>query len=249
MAGHSQFSNIMHRKGAQDKKRAKIFAKHTREIMVAAKIGLPDPEGNPRLRAAMIAARSDNMPKDNIERAIKRATGGADGEVYEEIRYEGYGPGGVAVIVEALTDNRNRTASEVRSAFSKHGGNLGETGSVGFMFDRVGEFNYPADAATPDGMLDAAVEAGADDCISDDSGHVVICDPAAFSDVRDALEAALGEPERAALNWRPQNTIDVDADKATTILKLIDALEDNDDVQKAYANFDISEELMESLID
>ena len=242
MAGHSQFSNIMHRKGAQDKKRAKIFAKHTREIMVAAKIGLPDPEGNPRLRAAMIAARSDNMPKDNIERAIKRATGGADGEVYEEIRYEGYGPGGVAVIGEALTDNRNRTASEVRSAFSKHGGNLGETGSVGFMFDRVGEFNYPADAATPDGMLDAAVEAGADDCISDDSGHVVICDPAAFSDVRDALEAALGEPERAALNWRPQNTIDVDADKATTILKLIDALEDNDDVQKVASNFEVSDE-------
>ncbi|MBT3790722.1 MAG: YebC/PmpR family DNA-binding transcriptional regulator [Alphaproteobacteria bacterium] len=247
MAGHSQFSNIMHRKGAQDKKRAKIFAKHTREIMVAAKIGLPDPEGNPRLRAAMIAARSDNMPKDNIERAIKRATGGADGEVYEEIRYEGYGPGGVAVIVEALTDNRNRTASEVRSAFSKHGGNLGETGSVGFMFDRVGEFNYPADAATPDGMLDAAVEAGADDCISDDSGHVVICDPAAFSDVRDALEAALGEPERAALNWRPQNTIDVDADKATTILKLIDALEDNDDVQKVASNFEVSDEVLAQL--
>ena len=247
MAGHSQFSNIMHRKGAQDKKRAKIFAKHTREIMVAAKIGLPDPEGNPRLRAAMIAARSDNMPKDNIERAIKRATGGADGEVYEEIRYEGYGPGGVAVIVEALTDNRNRTASEVRSAFSKHGGNLGETGSVGFMFDRVGKFNFPVDAATPEGMLDAAVEAGADDCISDDSGHVVICDPAAFSDVRDALEAALGEPERAALNWRPQNTIEVDADKATTILKLIDALEDNDDVQKVASNFEVSDEVLAQL--
>ncbi|MBT3703903.1 MAG: YebC/PmpR family DNA-binding transcriptional regulator, partial [Alphaproteobacteria bacterium] len=161
MAGHSQFSNIMHRKGAQDKKRAKIFAKHTREIMVAAKIGLPDPEGNPRLRAAMIAARSDNMPKDNIERAVKRATGGTDGEVYEEIRYEGYGPGGVAVIVEALTDNRNRTASEVRSAFGKHGGNLGETGSVGFMFDRVGEFYYAVDAASAEDMLDAAIEAGA----------------------------------------------------------------------------------------
>jgi len=247
MAGHSQFSNIMHRKGAQDKKRAKIFAKHTREIMVAAKIGLPDPDGNPRLRAAMIAARSDNMPKDNIERAVKRATGAGDGEVYEEIRYEGYGPGGVAVIVEALTDNRNRTASEVRSAFAKHGGNLGETGSVGFMFDRVGEFNYPVDAASADDMLEAAVEAGADDCISDESGHVLICDPTAFSDVRDALEAAMGAPERAALTWRPQNTIEVDADKASTILKLIDALEDNDDVQKVASNFEVSDEVLAQL--
>ena len=247
MAGHSQFSNIMHRKGAQDKKRAKIFAKHTREIMVAAKIGLPDPEGNPRLRAAMIAARSDNMPKDNIERAVKRATGGTDGEVYEEIRYEGHGPGGVAVIVEALTDNRNRTASEVRSAFGKHGGNLGETGSVGFMFDRVGEFYYAVDAASAEDMLDAAIEAGADDCVSDDSGHVLICDPNAFSDVRDALEAAMGEPERAALTWRPQNTIDVDVDKASTMLKLIDALEDNDDVQKVASNFEVSDEVMAQL--
>ena len=247
MAGHSQFSNIMHRKGAQDKKRAKIFAKHTREIMVAAKIGLPDPDGNPRLRAAMIAARSDNMPKDNIERAIKRAVGGGDGEVYEEIRYEGYGPGGVAVIVEALTDNRNRTAAEVRSAFSKHGGNLGETGSVGFMFDRVGEFYYPADAASADDMLEAAIEAGADDCESDANGHVLICDPAAFSDVRDALEGAMGEPERAALTWRPQNTVEVDADKAGTMLKLIDVLEDNDDVQKVASNFEVSDEVMAQL--
>lgn len=247
MAGHSQFKNIMYRKGAQDKKRAKIFAKHTREIMVAAKAGLPDPDKNPRLRSALIAARSDNMPKDNIERAIKRATGGDDGEVYEEIRYEGYGAGGVAVIVEALTDNRNRTAAEVRSAFTKYGGSLGETGSVAFMFDRVGEIHYPATAASGDDMLEAAIEAGADDCVSDDAGHDVLCEPDDFAHVRDALESALGEPERAALTWRPQNTVELDEDKAGTLLKMIDILEDSDDVQRVSANFEVSDEVLEKL--
>ncbi len=247
MAGHSQFKNIMYRKGAQDKKRAKIFAKHTREIMVAAKAGLPDPDKNPRLRSALIAARSDNMPKDNIERAIKRATGGDEGEVYEEIRYEGYGTGGVAVIVEALTDNRNRTAAEVRSAFTKYGGSLGETGSVAFMFDRVGEIHYPASAASGDDMLEAAIEAGADDCVSDDAGHDVLCAPDDFANVRDALENALGEPERAALTWRPQNTIELDEDKAGTLLKMIDILEDSDDVQRVSANFEVSDEVLEKL--
>ncbi len=247
MAGHSQFSNIMHRKGAQDKKRAKIFAKHTREIMVAAKMGLPDPDKNPRLRAAMIAARGDNMPKDNIERAVKRAVGGADGEVYEEIRYEGYGPGGVAVIVEALTDNRNRTASDVRSSFTKFGGSLGETGSVAFMFDRVGEIHYPTAAASEDDMMEAAIEAGANDCISDDAGHDVLCDPDAFAEVRDALEAVLGEPERAALTWRPQNTVDLDEDKASSLFKMMESLEDSDDVQRVSSNFEVSDEILEKL--
>lgn len=246
MAGHSQFKNIMHRKGRQDAKRAKIFTKLAREITVAAKIGSPDPDMNPRLRAAMVAARGQNMPKDNMERAIKKATGDDDA-VYEEVRYEGYASGGVAVIVETLTDNRNRTASEVRSAFTKHGGNLGETGSVSFMFERVGLFTYPADAAHADDMFEAALEGGAQDVESTAEGHEITCDPDDFSDVRDALDDKFGEPESARLDWKPQNTVEVEEDSASTLLKLLDVLDDNDDVQRVAANFDIAEDVMERL--
>jgi len=246
MAGHSQFKNIMHRKGRQDAKRAKVFTKLAREITTAAKLGNEDPAFNPRLRAAIIAARAQNMPKDNIDRAIKKASGD-DSANYEEVRYEGYGPGGIAVIVEALTDNRNRTASEVRSAFSKHGGNLGETGSVNFMFDRVGLISYPADKASAEDMFEAALEAGATDVSSDENGHEIICAPDDFSDVRDALEDTFGEPETARLDWRAQNNISVDEDVAGTLLKLLDVLDDNDDVQQVSANFDIAEDIMERL--
>ncbi|MEQ8664660.1 MAG: YebC/PmpR family DNA-binding transcriptional regulator [Rhodospirillales bacterium] len=246
MAGHSQFKNIMHRKGRQDAKRAKMFTKLAREITVAAKIGADDPAFNPRLRAAIIAARAQNMPKDNIDRAIKKASGDDDAN-YEEVRYEGYGPGGVAVIIEALTDNRNRTASEVRSAFSKHGGNLGETGSVSFMFERVGLISFSADTASAEEMFEAALEAGASDVTSDANGHEVICATDDFSDVRDALEERFGEPEAARLDWKPQNNIAVDEDTAGTLLKLIDVLDDNDDVQQVSANFDITDDVMERL--
>ncbi len=247
MAGHSQFKNIMHRKGAQDKKRAKIFAKLIREVTVAAKTGLPDPDANPRLRSAIAAARAANMPKDNIERAIKKVAGGDEGENFEEIRYEGYGPGGIAVIVEALTDNRNRTASEVRSAFSKHGGNLGETGAVSFMFDHVGQIHYPPETGSTDEVFEAALEAGAEDVESSDEGHDIFCQPDDFHAVREALEPNLGEPSSAALEWRPQNSVEVNDKEAETLLKLLDALEDNDDVQRVSANFDIPEEVMERL--
>jgi YebC/PmpR family DNA-binding regulatory protein len=244
MAGHSKFKNIMHRKGAQDKKRSKMFSKLSKEITVAAKLGMPDPAFNPRLRSAVLAARAQNMPKDNIDRAIKKSLE-AGGESYEEIRYEGFAPGGVGVIVEALTDNRNRTASDVRSTFSKHGGNLGETGSVSFMFDRVGEIEYPAETGTPDTMIEAAVEAGADDCESDADGHYFYCAIASLHEVAQALEDKLGQPPREAkLTWKPQNTIGVDDEKAMSLLKMLDALEDNDDVQNVYANFDIAEEVM-----
>ena len=216
MAGHSQFKNIMYRKGAQDKKRAKQFARLTREIMVAAKSGLPEPDKNPRLRGAIQAARAANMPKDNIERAIKRAAGGEDDTNYEEIRYEGYGPGGVAVIVEALTDNRNRTASEVRAAFSKHGGSLGETNSVSFMFDRVGVVVYPAAIGSADDVFEAAAEAGAGDVESSAESHEITCDPDDFSTVRDALTERFGDPNEAELTWRPQSTVAIDEDKAQT---------------------------------
>ena len=246
MAGHSQFKNIMHRKGRQDAKRARMFTKIAREITVAAKTGLPDPGMNPRLRAAIAAARAQNMPKDNIDRAIRKA-GGDDGANYEEVRYEGYGPGGVALIVEALTDNRNRTASEVRSAFSKHGGNLGETGSVSFMFERVGLIGYPAEKASADEMFEAALDAGASDVLSAGNGHEIICPPDDFSDVRDALEAAFGEPETARLDWKPQNSISIDENVAGTLLKLIDSLDDNDDVQQVSANFDVAEDVIERL--
>lgn len=246
MAGHSKFKNIMHRKGAQDKKRGKVFAKHARLIYVAAKTGMPDPEKNPRLRNAIIAARADNTPKDNIERAIKKAAG-ADGENYDEVRYEGYGPGGVAVIVEALTDNRNRTASEVRSTFTKHGGNLGETGSVGFMFERTGIIEYGADATDGDTMFEEALEAGASDVASDDDGHVISCDPDDFATVRDALIEKFGDPTGARLDWVPNTTTELDEQSAGTMLKLIDVLEDNDDVQSVSSNFEVSDEIMAKL--
>lgn len=246
MAGHSQFKNIMHRKGAQDKKRSKMFSKLSKEITVAAKSGMPDPSMNPRLRAAVLAARAQNMPRDNIERAIKKSME-AGGDNFEEIRYEGFAPGGVGVIVEALTDNRNRTASDVRSIFTKYGGNLGETGAVSFMFDRLGEIEYPAKAATADAMIEAALDAGADDCQSDADGHRLYCDAGALHEVGRALEAKFGEPSAARIMWRPQNTVEVDDDKAEKLMKLLDALEDSDDVQNVYANFEMSEAAMARL--
>ncbi len=249
MAGHSQFKNIMHRKGAQDAKRSKIFNKLAREITVAAKSGLPDPAMNPRLRAAIQAARAQNLPKDRIDRAIKQGQpGGGDDTNYDEVRYEGYGPGGVALIVEALTDNRNRTASEVRSAFTKHGGSLGETNSVSFMFNRIGQVTYPAAVATADAMLEAAIEAGAEDVQSDEHGHAIITGTDTLGEVRDALEARFGAPESAKLTWTPLNLVPVTAeDAAQTLLKLLDVLEDNDDVQTVLGNFDIPADLLEKL--
>jgi YebC/PmpR family DNA-binding regulatory protein len=246
MAGHSQFKNIMHRKGRQDAKRARAFTRLIREVQVAARSGLPDPAANPRLRSALQAARAANVPKDNIERAIRRGSG-SDGEAYEEVRYEGYGPGGVAVIVETLTDNRNRTAAEIRAAFSKLGGSLGETGSVAYQFDRVGEIVYPADAADPDAMLEAAIEAGAEDCRSDESGHEIICAPDDLAAVRDALEARLGPPEAARLGWRPQATVAVEEEQAETLFRLLEILDDSDDVQRVVANFDVDEAVLERL--
>jgi YebC/PmpR family DNA-binding regulatory protein len=246
MAGHSQFKNIMHKKGRADAARSKLFGKLAREITVSAKMGLPDPAMNPRLRAAVIAARAENMPKDNIERAIKKSQGG-EGENYEEIRYEGYAPGGVAVIVEALTDNRNRTASEVRSYFTKHGGSLAETGAVSFMFKRVGLVQYDAAKASADAMLDAAIEAGADDVASSPTVHEVIASAESLHEVARALEAKFGEPAKAGLVWRPQNSVAVDDEAGEKILKLIESLEDNDDVQNVYANFEISDALMHKL--
>jgi YebC/PmpR family DNA-binding regulatory protein len=243
MAGHSQFKNIMHRKGRQDAVRSKLFSKLAREITVAAKIGLPDPNMNPRLRAAVIAARAENMPKDNIERAIKKAQGG-DAEAYDEIRYEGYGPGGVAVIVEALTDNRNRTAGEVRATFTKHGGNLAETGAVSFMFDRVGVVEYDAKAASADDMLEAAIEAGADDVISSDAGHEIYTSQETLGEVAKLLEGKFGAPRKAALVWKPQNTISLGDDQGERLLSLIETLQEHDDVQNVYANFEVSDALM-----
>ncbi len=243
MAGHSQFKNIMHRKGRQDAVRSKLFGKLAREITVAAKLGMPDPAMNPRLRAAIIAARAENMTKDTIERAIKKALGG-DAENYDEIRYEGYGPGGVAVIVEVLTDNRNRTAGEVRATFTKHGGNLAETGAVSFMFDHVGVVEFDAKAASADAMLDAAIEAGAEDVTSGESGHEIYTAQDALRDVAKALEGKFGEPRKAALVWKPQNTIAVDDLQGEKLLKMIDTLNDNDDVQNVYANFEVSDALV-----
>ena len=246
MAGHSKFKNIMYRKGAQDAKRSKMFSKLSKEITVAAKMGDPNPDTNPRLRLAVQNARAQSMPNDNIKRAIQRSQGG-DASTYEELRYEGFGPGGIGLIVEALTDNKNRTASEVRSAFTKHGGNLGETGSVSFMFDQVGSFVYDADKGSEEEMLDAAIEASADECLSDEFGHEFICTASDFAAVKDVLEAKLGEAKEAKIIWKPQNSIEVDADKAGTLIKLMEILEDNDDVQNVYANFEMSDEVMESL--
>jgi len=246
MAGHSQFKNIMHRKGRQDAAKSKLFGKLAREITVSAKIGLPDPAMNPRLRAAIIAARAENMPKDNIERAIKKAQGG-EGESYEQIRYEGYGPGGVAVIVEVLTDNRNRTAGEVRAAFTKSGGNLAETGAVSFMFDHVGVIEYDAGAATTDAMFEVALEAGADDVVSSESGHEIYAAQDKYAAVAKALEAKFGEPRKAALVWRPQNTVAVGDEQGEKLLKLIDNLNEHDDVQNVYANFEVSDALVQRM--
>jgi len=247
MAGHSQFSNIMYRKGAQDKKRAKIFAKLIREVTVAAKSGLPDPDSNPRLRSAILACRAANMPKENIERAIRKVAGGEESETYDEVRYEGYGPGGTAVIVEALTDNRNRTASDVRTAFSKNGGNLAETGAVSYMFDRVGNINYRAQVGSADEVFEAALEAGAEDVESNDVGHEIYCQLDEFQKVGENLAKILGEPETAQLVWRPQNTIEVNEKEAQTMILLLEALEENDDVQRVSANFEISDEILTKL--
>ena len=246
MAGHSQFKNIMYRKGRQDAVKSKLFGKLAREITVSAKLGLPDPAMNARLRAAIIAARAENMPKDNIDRAIKKAQGN-DGENYEEIRYEGYGPGGVAVIVEVLTDNRNRTAGEVRAAFTKSGGNLAETGAVSFMFDRVGVIEYDAKVASPEVMFEAALEAGADDVVSNESGHEVYAAQDQYAAVAKALEAKFGEPRKAALVWRPQNTVAVGDEQGEKLLKLIENLNEHDDVQNVYANFEVSDALVQRM--
>ena len=246
MAGHSQFKNIMHKKGRADKARSKLFSKLAREITVAAKLGMPDPAFNPRLRAAILAARAENMPKDNIERAIKKSQG-SESENYDQIRYEGYAPGGIAVIVEALTDNRNRTAGEVRSIFTKAGGNLAETGAVSFMFDHVGVVEYDANKADADTMLEAAIEAGADDVISNEDGHQIFTATDSLAEVSKALEAKFGEPRKSAMMWKPQNTIAVDDEAGEKILKLMDALDDSEDVQNVYANFEISDTLMQRM--
>ncbi|KQO50071.1 MULTISPECIES: YebC/PmpR family DNA-binding transcriptional regulator [unclassified Methylobacterium] len=246
MAGHSQFKNIMHRKGRVDAVRSKIFGKLAREITVAAKLGMPDPAMNARLRAAIIAARAENVPKDNIERAIKKASG-ADAESYDEIRYEGYGPGGAALIVEAQTDNRNRTASDVRSAFTKSGGSLAETGAVSFMFDHVGVVEFDAKVADADTMLEAAIEAGADDVRSSEDGHEIICAQDSYGEVSKALEARFGEPRRTALIWKAQNTIEVDDETGEKLIRLVEVIEDQDDVQNVYVNFALSDALVAKL--
>ncbi len=246
MAGHSKWANIQHRKGRQDAARSKLFSKLAKEITVAAKMGDPDPDKNPRLRLAVKEAKVVSVPKDVITRAIAKAVGG-DAETYDEIRYEGYGPGGVAVIVEAMTDNRNRTASNVRSTFSKNGGNLGETGSVGFMFDRKGQVIYPADAGGADDLMMAAIEAGAEDVESTEDGHVVWCADTALNEVSSALESQLGESETTRLTWRPTTTTELDLDGMQTLMKLVDALEDDDDVQSVTTNFEASDEVMAQL--
>jgi YebC/PmpR family DNA-binding regulatory protein len=246
MAGHSKFKNIMHRKGAQDKKRSAAFSKLSREITVAAKMGLPDPDANARLRAAVLAARAQSMPKDNIQRAIDKASG-TDGDNYEEIRYEGYGPGGTAIIVEALTDNRNRTATNVRTAFSKNGGNLGTAGSVSHGFDRLGLIEYGAGAGDADTVFEAALEAGADDVESSEDGHSIWTSIENLHPVAKALEGALGDPEGVKLAWKPNITVAVSEDDAGKLLKMIDALEEDDDVQTVWGNYDVSDEIMEKL--
>jgi YebC/PmpR family DNA-binding regulatory protein len=246
MAGHSHSKNIMFRKGKQDKERSKLFSKLAREITVSAKQGLPDPSHNARLRAAIIAARAENMPKDNIDRAIKKAQG-ADAENIEEVRYEGYGPGGVALIIEALTDNRNRTAGDVRSAFTKYGGAMGETNSVSFMFSRTGLIVYPLSKGSDDEMLEAAIDAGADECISTEEGHEFLCRVEDFATVRDALEAKFGPPQSAAIAWRAQNYVAVPDETGEQLVKLLEVLDDHDDIQHVYGNYELSDALMEKL--
>jgi len=247
MAGHSQFKNIMYRKGAQDAKRGKLFTKLIRELTSAARAGLPDPEANPRLRAAIQAARAANMSKDTMDRAVRRGAGGDADANYEEMRYEGYGPGGVAIIVEALTDNRNRTASEIRSAFVKHGGNLGETNSVSFMFARKGVLRFPLAAGSAETMFEAALDAGAENVGTEADAHEVTCAPEDFSAVREALESRFGAPTLARLAWRPRNSVPVEAAAAESLLKLLDALEDNDDVQSVVANFEVADDVLARL--
>ena len=247
MAGHSQFKNIMHRKGAQDARRARQFARMIREITVSARQGLPDPAANPRLRTAVAAARVANMPRDTIDRAIKKAAGAGPGEEYFEVRYEGYGPAGVAVIVEALTDNRNRTASDVRSAFNKYGGALGETNSVAFLFNRLGVVRYPVSVAREDEFLEAAIEAGADNVESGPEAHEATGSVEGFFALRDGLEARFGAADEAKFDWRPLTSVTLDEDRAASVLKLIDVLDDNDDVQNVYANFDIPETVLQKL--
>ena len=246
MAGHSQIKNIMHRKGRQDAVKSRLFGKLAREITVSAKLGLPDPAMNPRLRAAMLAARAENMPKDKIDRAIKKAAGG-EAENYEETRYEGYGPGGIAVIVEVLTDNRNRTAGEVRAAFTKSGGHLAETGAVSFMFDRVGLIEYEAKAAGADAMLEAAIEAGAEDVVSNENGHEIYTTQDSLREVAKVLEGRFGEPRKAALVWKPQSTVAISDEQGEKVYKLIETLNEHDDVQNVYANFEVSDALMQKL--
>ncbi|MDJ0932401.1 YebC/PmpR family DNA-binding transcriptional regulator [Breoghania sp.] len=246
MAGHSQFKNIMHRKGRQDAVRSKLFSKLSKEITVAAKVGSLDIDGNPRLRLAVQNAKAQSMPKDNIQRAINKSQAG-DADTYEEIRYEGYGPGGVAVIVEVLTDNRNRSVSNVRSYFTKCGGAMGETGSVAFMFDRVGEIVFKLEAGDADTVLEKAIEAGADDVISDEDGHTIYCAFEDLGDVSKSLESDLGEAESIKLIWKSQNNTEVDEEKAGTLMKLIGMLDDDDDVQNVYTNFEVSDEVMAKL--
>jgi YebC/PmpR family DNA-binding regulatory protein len=246
MAGHSQFKNIMHRKGRQDAMKSKMFSKLAREITVAAKMGTPDPDMNPRLRLAINAAKAQSMPKDNIQRAINKAAGG-DAENYDEVRYEGYGPGGVALIVEALTDNRNRSASNVRAAFTKAGGALGETGSVSFMWDRAGEIFYLPEAGDADKVMEAAIEAGADDVESDEEGHTIYCAFENVGEVSKALESALGEAESVKIIWKPKNNVPVDEERAQSLMKLVATLEDDDDVQNVYANFEVDDATLAKL--
>ncbi|HJW41497.1 MAG TPA: YebC/PmpR family DNA-binding transcriptional regulator [Rhizomicrobium sp.] len=246
MAGHSQFKNIMFRKGKQDKERSKLFSKLSREITVASKSGMPDPNHNPRLRTAILAAKAESMPKDNIERAIKKGQGG-DAENYDEVRYEGRGPGGVALIVEALTDNRNRTSADVRSTFSKFGGEMVANNSVAFLFSHVGQIVYAKDKGNDDAMLELALDAGADEVVSTDDGHEFLTSMDGFAAVRDALEAKLGAPAQAGFVWRPQNTVTVKDDAGESLVKLIETLDDHDDVQHVYGNYELSDALMEKL--
>ncbi len=248
MAGHSKFKNIQHRKGKQDAMRARMFAKFAREITVAAKIGGGDPAMNPRLRLAVSAAKTQSMPKSNIESAIQKGIGGGEADDYFEMRYEGYGPGGVSIIVETLTNNKNRTAGDVRSYFSKYGGNLGETGSVGFMFDRIGQLVFPATKASAEDMFEAALEAGADNVESSAEGHEITCAVEDFASVRDALETRFGEPESQGLVWKPNVSAQISEDQAVSLMKLIDALEEHDDVQTVTTNFEVSDEVMEKLL-